>query len=236
MDKKRILIVDDEANMGHMLAQILKKEGYETNTAYNGQVALKLIEDNLFDLILCDVRMPVMGGLEFLKQVKEKGLAIPIIMMSAYSTVDLAVEAMKSGAADYISKPFKPDEILLKLKRIEEQERLRKENIQLKKEIKEKYQFENIISQNIRMKEIFSTIEKVAGYKTTVLIEGESGTGKELLARALHYCSPRAAKPFVAINCGAIPEPLLESELFGHRKGAFTDAIQTKKGLFEEAN
>jgi len=236
MNKKRILVVEDEENMCHMLTQILQKEGYEVNTAPNGQIALKFLEESLCDLILCDVRMPVMDGLEFLRQVKEKKLDLPIIMMSAYSTVDLAVEAMKSGAADYISKPFKPDEILLKLSRIEEQEKLKKENIQLKKEIQEKHQFANIISQNIRMKEIFSIVEKIAGYKTTVLIEGESGTGKELLARALHYCSPRAAKPFIAINCGAIPEHLLESELFGHQKGAFTDAIRTKKGLFEEAN
>jgi two-component system response regulator AtoC len=180
--------------------------------------------------------MPAMGGLEFLNEARSRKFDVPIIMMSAFSTVDLAVEAMKLGASDYISKPFKAEEALVKLNRVAEQEKIRQENIHLKKELKEDLQFGNIIARSFRMKEIFDTIEKAAGYKTTVLIVGESGTGKELLARAVHYNSPRAAKPFVAINCGAIPENLLESELFGHHKGAFTDAIRTKRGLFEEAH
>jgi two-component system response regulator AtoC len=156
--------------------------------------------------------------------------------MSAYGTVDIAIEAIKLGAYDYISKPFKPDEVILTLKKAEERELLRRENELLRKEVKKEYSFENIISKNKQMQKIFEVITKVAQYKSTILITGESGTGKELVARALHYNSDRAQNAFVAVNCGAIPENLLESELFGHAKGAFTDAIRTKKGLFEEAD
>jgi len=236
MDKRWVLVVDDEENMRYMLTQILKKGGCRVDAAHNGEEALKHIEENVFDVVLCDVRMPTMDGLEFLKEARSRKLEVPIIMMSAFSTVDLAVEAMKLGASDYISKPFKADEVLVKLKRVDEQEKIRQENIHLKKELKEELRFGNIIAQSLKMKDIFDTIEKVAGYKTTVLIVGESGTGKELLARAVHYNSPRAEKPFIAINCGAIPENLLESELFGHHKGSFTDAVRTKRGLFEEAH
>jgi len=157
-------------------------------------------------------------------------------MMSAYGTLDTAVEAMKLGAYDYISKPFKPDEIILTLKKAEEREHLRKENELLRKEVKREYSFENIVSKNEKMQGIFDMIQKVAQYKSTILITGESGTGKEVVARALHYHSDRSQAPFMPVNCGAIPENLLESELFGHSKGAFTDAIRTKKGLFEEAD
>jgi len=156
--------------------------------------------------------------------------------MSAYGSIDTAIEAMKLGAYDYISKPFKPDEIILTLRKAEERERLRKENEFLRKEIKKEYSFENIVSKNEKMQKMFEVIKKVAQYKSTILITGESGTGKELVARALHYNSDRAEHPFIPVNCGAIPENLLESELFGHAKGAFTDAIRTKKGLFEEAD
>ena len=236
MSDTRILIVDDEENMRHMLSELLKGEGYKVDTAANGQEALDKLEVRDFELVLCDVRMPEMDGLTFLKQVIDKDLEPAVVMMSAYSTVDLAVDAMRLGAVDYISKPFNSDEILLKLQRLDEQERLKREYIQLKKELRTEHQFGNLVGQSDQMKEVFRTVEKVAGYKTTVLIDGESGTGKELLARAIHYNSPRAGKPFVAINCGAIPENLLESELFGYRKGAFTDAIRSKKGLFEEAH
>ncbi len=236
MKKRQILIVDDEENMRHMLTELLSDEGYGVDTARNGEEALNYMEEKEFDLVLCDVRMPKMDGLEFLRKARERRIETAIIMMSAYSTVDLAVEAMKLGASDYISKPFRPDEILLKLNRVYDQERLKQENIRLKKKLKEEHRFGNIIARSLKMKKIFDTIEKVSGYKTTVLIMGESGTGKELLARAIHYNSLRAERPFIAINCGAIPENLLESELFGYRKGAFTDAVRTKKGLFEEAN
>jgi two-component system response regulator AtoC len=177
-----------------------------------------------------------MDGMEFLREAQKMGVDATIVMMSAYGTIDTAIEAMKLGAYDYISKPFKPDEIILTLKKAEERERLRKENELLRKEVQKEYSFKNIVSKNEKMLNIFEVIKKVAPYKSTILITGESGTGKELIAKALHYSSDRSQRPFIPVNCGAIPENLLESELFGHVKGAFTDAIRTKKGLFEEAD
>jgi two-component system response regulator AtoC len=236
MVPRRILIVDDEESFRNVLTVILKKEGYEVEGAANGEEGLKKIFDSAFDHILCDIRMPQMDGLEFLQESKKRGEESPIIMMSAYGTVDTAIEAMKLGAYDYISKPFRPDEIILTLKKAEERERLRKENELLKREVRKEYSFENIVSKNEKMIKLFEIIRKVAPYKSTILITGESGTGKELVARALHYSSDREKMLFVPVNCGAIPENLLESELFGHVKGAFTDAIRTKKGLFEEAD
>jgi two-component system response regulator AtoC len=236
MIPKRVLVVDDEENFRHMLSVILKKEGYDVEAASNGEEALQKIAVSPYDQILCDIRMPKMDGLDFLNEAKKAGIDSTIIMMSAYGTVDIAIEAIKLGAYDYISKPFKPDEIILTLKKAEERERLRRENELLRKEVKKEYSFENIISKNKQMQKIFEVITKVAQYKSTILVTGESGTGKELVARALHYNSDRAQNAFVAVNCGAIPENLLESELFGHAKGAFTDAIRTKKGLFEEAD
>jgi two-component system response regulator AtoC len=236
MVSKRILIVDDEESFRHMLSVILIKEGYEVDTSSNGEEALQKATASTFDHILCDVRMPRMDGLAFLREIKKTGMETTITVMSAYGTVDTAIEAMKLGAYDYISKPFKPDEIILTLRKAEEREQLRKENQLLRKEVAKEYSFENIVSKNEKMMKIFDVIKKVAHYKSTVLITGESGTGKELVARALHYNSDRSPNPFIAVNCGAIPENLLESELFGHAKGAFTDAIRTKKGLFEEAD
>jgi two-component system response regulator AtoC len=236
MIPKRILIVDDEESFRHMLSVILVKEGYEVETSSNGEEGLQKASASPFDQILCDIRMPRMDGLAFLREIKKAGLGATVIMMSAYGTVDTAIEAMKLGAYDYISKPFKPDEIILTLRKSEEREQLRKENQLLRKEVGKEYSFENIVSKNGEMQKIFDVIKKVSQYKSTVLITGESGTGKELVARALHYNSDRSQSPFVAVNCGAIPENLLESELFGHAKGAFTDAIRTKKGLFEEAD
>jgi len=235
MIPKRILIVDDEENFRHMLSVILIKEGYEVATASNGGEALQEALTSPFDQILCDIRMPRMDGLEFLREIQKTGVESTIIVMSAYGTLDIAIEAMKLGAYDYISKPFKPDEIILTLRKAEEREQLRRENQLLRKEVIKEYSFENIVSKNEKMQKIFDVIKKVAQYKSTVLITGESGTGKELVARALHYNSDRSQNPFIPVNCGAIPENLLESELFGHAKGAFTDAIRTKKGLFEEA-
>jgi len=236
MIPRRILIVDDEESFRNVLTVILRKEGYEVEGAANGEDGLNKISGAAFDHILCDIRMPQMDGLEFLQESKKTGVEAPIIMMSAFGTIDTAIEAMKSGAYDYISKPFKPDEIILTLKKAEERERLRKENELLRKEVKREYSFENIVSKNDKMNKIFEIIKKVAPYKSTILITGESGTGKELVARAIHYNSDRSKMFFVPVNCGAIPENLLESELFGHVKGAFTDAIRTKKGLFEEAD
>ena len=236
MIPKRVLIVDDEESFRHMLSVILIKEGYEVETSSNGEEGLKKAAASPFDHILCDIRMPHMDGLEFLKEIKKTEGKPTIIMMSAYGTMDTAIEAMKLGAYDYISKPFKPDEIILTLRKAEEREQLRRENQLLRKEVGKEYSFENIVSKNEQMQKMFDVIKKVSQYKSTVLITGESGTGKELVARALHYNSDRSQNPFIAVNCGAIPENLLESELFGHAKGAFTDAIRTKKGLFEEAD
>jgi len=236
MIPKRILVVDDEESFRHMLSVILIKEGYEVETASNGGEGLQKAVASPFDQILCDIRMPRMDGLEFLKAIQKTGVEATIVVMSAYGTVDIAIEAMKLGAYDYISKPFKPDEIILTLRKAEEREQLRKENQLLRREVTKEYSFENILSKNEKMQNIFDVIKKVAQYKSTVLISGESGTGKELVARALHYNSERSPNPFIPVNCGAIPENLLESELFGHAKGAFTDAIRTKKGLFEEAD
>jgi two-component system response regulator AtoC len=236
MEPKKILIIDDEEGMRDMLKVMLEKEGYEASIAEGGEEGLKRLEKEIFDLILCDIRMPKMDGLAFLNEIIDRGIESTIIMMSAYGTVDIALEAMKRGAYDYISKPFKPDEVILTLKKAEERERLRSENILLKREIKKEYQFGNLIAASEKMMTIFEMIKKIADYKTSILILGESGTGKELIARAIHYNSNRGERPFVPINCGAIPENLLESELFGYVKGAFTDAIRSKKGLLEEAD
>ena len=236
MDRERILVIDDEKNMRHMLAVLLEKEGYAVATAGDGKEGLDLAGETYFDVILCDLKMPVMDGMTFLEKFQEMKLESTVIVMSAYGTLDTAIEAMKRGAYDYVSKPFKADEILLTLRKAEERERLRRENRRLQQSIQERYSFANMIGRSPAMQEIFGTISKVAEYKTTVLITGESGTGKELIARAIHYHSPRAENPLVTVNCGAIPESLLESELFGHRKGAFTDAIRDKRGLFEEAH
>ncbi|GFE58268.1 acetoacetate metabolism regulatory protein AtoC [Geobacter sp. AOG1] len=234
--KIRILVVEDEKNLRHMLKVMLQKQGYAVEEAANGSEALEKASTGGYDFILSDIRMPVMDGPEFLRQATDAGIVATIIMMSAYGTVDTAIECMKLGAYDYISKPFKNDEILLVLKKAEERQRLTVENRRLKEAIHREFSFANIVSRNPRMGEIFSLVEKVSDYKTTVLVLGESGTGKELIARAIHYNSGRNNAEFVAVNCGAIPESLLESELFGHVRGAFTDASADKAGLFEQAD
>ncbi len=235
-EKKKVLIVDDEPGMRHMLTVLLEREGYAIDAAQNGREGLDKIKSNIYDLVLCDIRMPEMDGLSFLESTKTLNKGLPVIMMSAFGNVDTAIEAMKKGAYDYVSKPFKADEILLRLQRLTQQETLLHENQSLKRVLHQETSFSNIIARSPRMLEIFDTIRKIADYKTTVLITGESGSGKELIARAIHFNSPRANKPFIAINCSAIPENLLESELFGYVRGAFTGANKDKKGLFEEAS
>jgi len=235
-DKLSILVVDDEENLRHMLHVLLSRQGYLVELATNGEEALQMSLNNEYDFILSDIKMPVMDGVEFLAKALEERIESTIIMMSAYGTMDTAIECMKHGAYDYISKPFKNDEILLVLKKAAERERLKTENKRLKEELKREFSFSNIVSRNPRMLEIFALIRKISDFKTTVLILGESGTGKELIARALHNNSMRKDAPFVAVNCGAIPHTLLESELFGHVKGAFTDASTDKCGLFEQAH
>ena len=232
----RILIIDDEESMRHMLSVMLKKEGYETVSFAEARRALDSLDAEDPDFILCDIRMPGMDGIGFLKALKERPEQRTVIMMSAYGTIDNAIECMKLGAYDYVSKPFKTAEIVLTLKKAEEREGLRKENLRLKDEVGEDYDISNIHTTDSGMLEILEMVRKISGYSTSILITGESGTGKELIARAIHSSGARAAKPFVVVNCGAIPAPLLESELFGHVKGAFTDAHRNKSGLFQEAD
>lgn len=236
---KRLLIVDDEENMRHMLSSLLAKAGYRVDTASDGADALEMVDQTLYDFILCDLKMPNMNGMEFFETARDKLWATTVIMMSAYGSLDTAVEAMKKGAYDFISKPFKPDEVLLTLKKAEERESLKRENLWLKeriRKIQENYHFGNMVAKSNAMLNVFKLAEKVAQYNTTVLIYGDSGTGKELIARGIHFAGQRAKKSLVPVNCGGIPENLLESELFGYKKGAFTGADRDKKGLFEEAD
>ncbi len=233
---RRVLVVDDEENIRLVLRTLLKKNGYEVEVADSGEAALKLVDSFGPDVILTDVRMPKMSGLELLATLKAKNALATVIVMSAYGSLDLALEAIQAGAYDYVSKPFKPDEVVLTLRKAEERETLRRENRALKEQISQQAQFESMLAKSPQMVEVFRTVAKIADFKTTVLITGESGVGKELVARALHSRSTRKGAAFVAINCGAIPENLLESELFGHKKGAFTDASSDKRGLFEEAS
>ena len=235
----QLLIIDDEENMRHMLLQLLSKKGYHVETACDGVEGLEKVGQRHFDFILCDIKMPNMGGMSFLEKAQRKLENTTVIMMSAYGSIDLAIDAMKLGAYDYISKPFKADEVFLVLKKAEERERLKSENRNLKKRIEnieEQYRFGNMVAKSESMRKVFRLAEKVAMYNTTVLITGESGTGKELIARGIHFCGPRSKFPLVPVNCGGIPENLLESELFGYRKGAFTGADRNKKGLFQEAH
>jgi two-component system, NtrC family, response regulator AtoC len=233
---RRVLVVDDEENIRLVLRTLLKKHGYDVEVADSGESALAALDSFDPDVILTDVRMPRMGGLDLLATLKAKQHPATVIVMSAYGNVDLAIEAMKAGAYDYVGKPFKPDEIVLVLRKAEEREALRRENRALREQIQKDNQFESILAKSHEMLAIFRTVAKIADFKTTVLITGESGTGKELVARAIHTRSARKTAPFVAINCGAIPANLLESELFGHKKGAFTDATADRRGLFEEAS
>ncbi len=233
---RRVLVVDDEENIRLVLRTLLRKHGYEVEVAESGEDALAQIDTFGPDVILTDVRMPKMGGLDLLATLKAKQCAATVIVMSAYGSNDLALEAMKAGAYDYVSKPFKPDEIVLALRKAEERESLRRENRALREQIRHENQFESILAKSPQMVDVFRTIQKVADFKTTVLVMGESGVGKELVARAIHATGVRRSSPFVAINCGAIPENLLESELFGHKKGSFTDASSDRRGLFEEAS
>jgi two-component system response regulator AtoC len=236
--KKRLLIIDDEANMRHMLSTVLKKADYQVETAADGVEGLEMIQQSPYDFILCDIKMPNMGGMEFLKLSRDRIGAATVIMMSAYGSIDTAIKAMKSGAYDYISKPFKTDEVYLTLKKAEERESLKAENRSLKERIQKiagDSNFGKMVAKSKAMQSVFQLSNKAAQYKITVLILGDSGTGKELIAQGIHYGGMRAAGPLVSVNCGGIPESLLESELFGYKKGAFTGADRDKKGLFQEA-
>lgn len=236
----RVLIVDDEESMRHMLSVVLKQAGYSSVSTENGIMALEVLEKagGDFDFILSDIKMPVLDGLGLLKKLKkrEEFRDITVVMMSAYGTIDDALECMKEGAYDYISKPFKSDEIVLTLKKAQERERLKRENVRLKSELGGSEGLSGFYCADEKMKEIVELVKKVSDVDSTVLVTGETGTGKELIARAIHFEGSRKEAPFVALNCGAIAENLLESELFGHVKGAFTDATLNKDGLFKEAD
>src|SRR5271169_1698817 len=232
----KILVVDDEQSMRDFLAIMLKKEGHDVVTAENGTSALKAVQSEIFDLVISDVRMSGMDGIDVLKTTKEISPETIVIMITAFATTESAIEAMKLGAYDYIIKPFKIDELKLIINNSLEKRHLRKENILLKREIESRAGFPNFIGKSEPMQRVFALIQKVAETSSTVLITGESGTGKELVARAIHYNSSRKNGPFVTVNCGALPETLLESELFGYMKGAFTGATSNKQGLFEAAH
>ena len=231
-----ILIVDDEKNYLTILSALLEDEGFEVLTAPGGHEALAIHKSSDLDLILTDMKMPKMDGIELLENIKEIDPDLPVIMMTAHGTVDKAVEAMQKGAYTYILKPFDNERLIIYVKKAISIYQVVKENRRLRDAVESQYRFGNIIGKSKKMRDIFDTIRKVAPSNATVLVEGESGTGKELVARSIHFNSTRREKPFVAVNCSALAEGLLESELFGHEKGAFTGAVATKKGRFELAD
>lgn len=235
----RILVVDDEENMRHMLSSLLEAEGYTVETAGNGEEALGKTRDRFYDFVLCDVRMPKMDGMAFLESAGDCLQDTTVIVMSAYGTIDSALEAMKQGAYDYVSKPFKTDEVLLALRKAKERETLRQENRRLKERLRRferDFTFGRMVGRSAGMQEVFRLARKAARFDSTVLITGESGTGKELVAQAIHQHGHRSSGPLIPVNCGGIPGNLLESEMFGHVKGAFTGAERNRKGLFQEAD
>ncbi|NVN89455.1 MAG: sigma-54-dependent Fis family transcriptional regulator [Desulfuromonadales bacterium] len=234
--KARILIVDDELSMREFLAILVEREGYEAVVAAHAEEALGQLDSSVFDLVISDVQMPGLNGIELLARIKAMAPDTAVLMMTAFSAAEQAVEAMKLGAYDYISKPFKVEEIKVLIRNALEKSDLKRENTVLRQTAQQRDSFCGIIGASPKMKEIFSLIRKVALSNSSVMIQGESGTGKELVARAIHDSSPRAKKAFVAVNCGAIPEQLMESELFGHKKGAFTGAVADRAGLFEQAD
>ncbi len=234
-----VLVVDDEAPVRHMLRIVLEREGYEVREAEDGDTALGLVAEHPPDVLLTDVRMAGMTGLDLVQVLARDFPEITLVVMSAFGSVELAMEALNRGAYDYISKPFKQDEVVMTVRKAQERERLRRENLALRARIEEldsgRSDLGDLLVHSAQMREVARLVRKVARYKSTALVLGESGVGKELASRAIHDLSPRAQGPFVAVNCGAIPDTLIESELFGHVKGAFTDATSDRRGLFEEA-
>ena len=231
-----VLLVEDEVNMAKTQAKILQRKGYEVDTACNGREALRLLERAAFDVVITDLKMPVMDGMQLLREmnIKERGCAV--IVLTGHGTIESAVEAMQRGAADYLTKPCNPDELLLKVDKLLETKRLREEVEHLRREVRAYKKFGALIGQNSVMWQIYGIIGAVSANKSTVLVTGETGTGKELVARTIHQKGPWADRPFVAINCGAMSETLLDSQLFGHRRGAFTGAIADHNGMFQTAN
>jgi two-component system response regulator PilR (NtrC family) len=233
---KRILVVDDEQSLLEFLDVLLTEEGYAITTARSVAEGRARWSEGEFALVLCDLMMPDGSGLELLEEIRNQDSNAAVIMMTAYTSTRSAIEAMKLGAYDYLSKPFDVDEIKLTILKAIEKTELVDENVYLRRELEGRYKFSNIIGRSRRMQEIFALVERVARTSSTILLEGESGTGKELIARAIHYAGPRSKHRFLTVNCGAMPENLLESELFGHKRGAFTGAVADKKGLFQAAH
>lgn len=230
-----VLVLDDDSELRASLGRVLEEKGYKVTLVADADEAIAAIQSSTFQLAISDLRLPKMDGMEFITKGRELSPQTAFILMTAFGDTDIAVQAIRCGAYDYIPKPFSGDDLLLTLRKVEERERLRNENFQLRAALTGKYSFSNIVAKSRSMLAVFDTIQRLSTFSTTVLVTGESGTGKELIARAIHESSTRKNKQFVAINCGAIPEHLMESELFGHRKGAFTDATKDKRGLFEEA-
>jgi two-component system, NtrC family, response regulator PilR len=231
-----LLIVDDEANLLDFLTLLFEQEGYRVTAAGSLADARDSLKEGDFDLILCDIMMPDGNGLELLREVQQSEQRTSVIMMTAYTSTKSAIDAMKLGAYDYVSKPFDVEELKLLVQKALEKTELFDENLYLRKELEQRYGFQNIVGRSPRMSQIFRLIDRVARTSSTVLVHGESGTGKELIARALHFTSARSTKRFLSVNCGAMPENLLESELFGHERGSFTGAVKDKRGLFQEAD
>jgi two-component system response regulator PilR (NtrC family) len=234
--KPTILVVDDELSIREFLQIMLKREKMLVDTASDGEEALKLLDQKHYDLVISDIKMPKVDGLELLSRVKAKDPNALMLMITAHGSTELAVEAMKKGAYDFLTKPFKIDDVKLRIEKALENRVLVQENVRMRKELGEKYSFANIVGASAPMMKVFDLIKRTAATSANVLITGESGTGKELVAKALHFNSPVKDGPFLTLNCGAIPEDLIESELFGHKKGAFTGAINDKKGYFEAAD
>jgi two-component system, NtrC family, response regulator PilR len=234
--KSRILVVDDEESIREFLEIMLKKEGYEVTTAEDGAKAKEILTKKSFDMIISDLQMPNMTGIELLKHVKESYPDTVFMLITAFGTTETAVDAMKMGAYDYVTKPFKIDEVRMNIANALRSQNLEVEVRTLKKELVKEYSFQNMVGNSAAMHSIFDLIKRVSQTPTNILVTGESGTGKEVIAKAIHYNGPLKDKPFVTINCGAIPENLMESEMFGHKKGSFTGAISDKQGLFEVAN
>ncbi len=236
MAKAKILVVDDELKIRESFSDILSLEDFDVDTAQNGEEAINLIEEDFYDVALIDLNMPKVDGMEVLKYLVDHSIDTIGIILTGYATIRTAVDAMKAGAFDYLAKPVKMEEVIMVINRALEFRDIKRENVALKNQLKKKYRFDNFIGDSPEMHKVFKIIEKVADTDSTVLILGESGTGKELVAKAINYNSMRRDKPLIPVNCGAIPEDLLESELFGHEKGAFTNAIRTRIGRFEMSN